>query len=284
MLVDIYGLWAKSQEALHIQGKYPKKEANSVAYWLLEEVYGQRPLYRQQMAPESAAKRERLDAFLKRLVTGEPIQYVLGHTFFLGKKFHVNRNVLIPRPETEELTKLAIRMLEGPRRHVLDIGTGSGCIAISLALEGANVLAIDCCQDALSCATHNAKSLDAEVHFKQHDFLKSPLLMPKTRLFDMIISNPPYIPDCERTSIEARVRNWEPKQALFVPTNNALLFYKKIASEGRKLLHNGGYLLFEVHASYGKEVCALLLDLGYERVERRRDLSGKGRFVVGRLP
>jgi release factor glutamine methyltransferase len=217
---------------------------------------------------------------LSQLKASKPIQYILGETDFYGRTFLVNPAVLIPRPETEELVKWVLDSVSMSNPSILDIGTGSGCIAISLKLEmpEANVVALDISADALTLAKENAALHEATVRFIEKDVL----LMQPTDLantFDVVVSNPPYIALSEKDSMKANVLANEPHLALFVPNTNPLIFYERIASIAQEKLNLSGFLFFEINERFGKEVLELLVKRGFKHVELRQDLGGKDRMV-----
>lgn len=223
----------------------------------------------------SAADAERLETVVSRIEQGEPVQYAIGLAPFCGRLFEVTPAVLIPRPETEGL----VAPLPSPLpSSILDIGTGSGCIAITLALmhPEARVDAIDISEEALAVARRNASRLGAEVDFHQMDIL-APLSEVKGA--SLIVSNPPYICECEKADMAPHVLNHEPSQALFVPDDDPLLFYRAIAHFAQATLEPAGELYFEVNALYAEEVKKLLIAMGYRQVVVRKDAFGKPRFV-----
>ena len=217
---------------------------------------------------------------LSQLKTSKPIQYILGETDFYGRTFRVNPAVLIPRPETEELVKWVVETVSTKNISLLDIGTGSGCIAISLKIEipEAVVVAIDLSADALALAQENASLHKAVVTFIEKDVLQMhPTDLATT--FDMVVSNPPYIALAEKELMKTNVLANEPHVALFVPNTNPLIFYERIAALAQAKLNLGGFLFFEINERFGKEVLALLVKKGFKHVELRQDLSGKDRMV-----
>ena len=226
----------------------------------------------------SENKETELENILIRLCQYEPIQYIQGKARFLGRDFHVAPGVLIPRPETEELVERIVR--ETPAgANVLDIGTGSGCIGISLAMsvKDAQVTAWDISSEALQIARGNARTLGAEVRFVQCDVLT---VQPGAdEHYDVIVSNPPYVTEHERTTMEPNVLKWEPSLALFVPDDDPLRFYRRIADLGRQLLVPDGYLYFEINQAYGKDTAEMLYECGYTSIQIGKDLSGNDRFV-----
>lgn len=216
---------------------------------------------------------------LERLSAGEPLQYVVGFTEFCGLRFRTDARALIPRPETEELVEAVITENTGlPGLKVLDIGTGTGAIAVSLAarLDHAAVAACDISADALALAAENARLNDVQVHFEQCDILQCDCL---SETYDIIISNPPYIPEKVRNTLHQNVVNFEPGIALFVPDNQPLVFYEKIASLAMQSLSPNGKLYFETYEEYHPQLVAMLEGKGFSDVESRKDFYGRPRFV-----
>lgn len=216
---------------------------------------------------------------LERLRNGEPIQYVLGQTEFLGLTFKVDERVLIPRPETEELVEWILSDIENDKVAILDIGTGSGCIPITLKsnLPNANIEAWDVSIDALNLARENALLNKTTVNFKCVDVLGSSI---ETALhFDVVVSNPPYVLTDEKLQMAVNVLNYEPHLALFVENHESLVFYNAIASLSKSILKAGGKLYFEINRAFGNEVVEMLQLQGYEAVVLRKDLSGNDRMV-----
>lgn len=228
--------------------------------------------------------REELEAIMLRLEKGEPVQYVVGVAEFCGRPFHVEKGVLIPRPETEELCRWIIRCEKRKVKSVLDIGTGSGCIAITLALNipEAKVSAWDISDDALRIAKDNAKKLNAPVTFEHHDVLTispSTLHLPPSPNYSLIVSNPPYVCNKEKTAMEQNVLDYEPHLALFVPDDDPLRFYRAIARYAMNALRPEGKLYFELNPVYAQETAILLSDMGFQHTELRNDQFGKPRFL-----
>ena len=221
---------------------------------------------------------ERVADIIARLRRHEPLQYVVGSALFHGHKLKVTPAVLIPRPETEQLVDLIIDENTGSDLRVLDMGTGSGCIAISLAraLKFAQVDALDVSRDALAVARENAANLKVKVRFFESDMLAPQPAAP----YDIIVSNPPYICWSEREAMERNVKDYEPGQALFVPDNDPLLFYKAIARYACESLEKGGRLYLEINQRFGAEVKRLLEDNGFDEVRILDDSFGKPRFAI----
>ncbi len=259
---------------------YEKQEAESLISWLFEHHLGWRRTQILDEADESLFPAKVFDDF-ERLKTGEPIQYIMGKGPFYGREFFVTPATLIPRNETEELVHLIIKENPQAGLKILDIGTGTGCIPISLALEMNNpeVFAVDISEEALQIAHKNAFELGAKVTFSKCDILTE---IPEVAELDVMVSNPPYIPEQEKTEMHKNVLAFEPELALFVSNNDPLIFYKKIAQKGHCLLKSGGKLYFEINEKYGKEVADLIERLGYSEVKVLKDLNGKDRIVVAR--
>lgn len=225
------------------------------------------------------------DSLLEKLKNEIPIQYILGKTYFYGLEFEVNENVLIPRPETEELVDWILKedkKSKKPNLRILDIGTGSGCIAIALAknLPDANVYAIDVSETALGTAKRNASRNDTNVNFIKRNILETEDLEME---FDIIVSNPPYVRNLEKHEIRKNVLDNEPHLALFVDDDDALLFYRKIAELAMKNLSPGGKLFFEINQYLAKETMDLLETTGFGFMELRKDIYGNDRMVQAKI-
>jgi len=225
---------------------------------------------------------EKLNTILKRLQNGEPVQYIFGHTEFYGLPFNVNPSVLIPRPETEELVEWALSSVVNSEwaGNILDIGTGSGCIAISLKknLSNASVSAVDISPDALKTAKQNAGLNNVDVIFINDDILNIKSKIENSK-FEIIISNPPYVTLHDKTQMHTNVTDFEPHTALFVPENDPLIFYKAITNFAAKNLTSDGLLFFEINESLGNETIELLKDKGFKNIELRKDMSGRNRMI-----
>lgn len=261
--------------------EYDAREARAVALLVLEEAFGigRTELYAGTARALTEAEATRLDAIVARLAAGEPVQYVLGECSFCGLRLRVTPDVLIPRPETEEIVDRVLSAEAGHPLRVLDAGTGSGCIAVALALgmPGASVEAWDLSEAALAVARANAEACGARVRFARRDLLAPP---PAGCSFDVVVSNPPYICLRERAEMDDRVLRYEPASALFVPDDDPLRFYRRIASLGRQLLAGGGRLYFEINRAYGPQTADMLQSLGYTHVRVEKDLSQNPRFVI----
>jgi release factor glutamine methyltransferase len=267
-----------------LASRYPEREAKAVIRYLLEVGYGLSMADIISGAAESIPSDE-MGKKLRRLLNGEPVQYVVGKAEFGGRIFRVTPDVLIPRPETYELCQWVKEKEREERREerdysILDIGTGSGCIAITLALDmpQAKVEAWDISVDALTVARENAQELQAKVKFEQVDVLSS--LPAQGGLgWVSIISNPPYICQKEAAEMEQHVLDHEPHQALFVPDEDPLLFFRAIARLGQKALHKDGRLYFEINPAYHQELTKMLDEMGYSEIETRKDLFGRNRMI-----
>lgn len=220
------------------------------------------------------------DAYLGELRNNKPIQYVIGETEFYGLKLKVNSNVLIPRPETEELVHWVIS--ECPLAlSIIDIGTGSGCIPIALAvnLPNAKVSATDISKEAITLAAQNARNCNVYIDFIQHSILTDSSIALKNKPFDVVVSNPPYIRESEKKHMMPNVLDYEPSIALFVPDSDPLLFYRRIAVVSREMLKQNGNLFFEINEAFGLETKNMLVELGYFNVQIKKDINGKNRMV-----
>lgn len=224
----------------------------------------------------SSAQTQQLKEIVSRLNAHEPLQYILEEAWFFGRPFYVNQSVLIPRPETEELVQEVLK--HRPLQKILDIGTGSGCIPVTLKLEHpvAEVYAVDISEPALAVAQQNAITLGAEVHFIQLDILKGTI--PLQHL-DVVVSNPPYIALQEKADMEKHVLDFEPHLALFVTDGDPLIFYNVIAQKSKSTLRDNGIVLVEINARFGTEVATMFTTLGYRDVTVLKDITGKDRMV-----
>ena len=263
-----------------LSGIVEPHEAQAMIRVICEDIFNYDPvdvaLRQDSELPQFAG--QRVSDVVSRLRRHEPLQYIVGSARFHGHKFKVTPAVLIPRPETEQLVDLIVDENPASDLRVLDIGTGSGCIAISLAraLKFAQIDALDVSRDALAVARDNAAALKAKVRFFESD-----MLMPQpAATYDIIVSNPPYICWSERESMERNVKDYEPGQALFVPDNDPLLFYKAIAPYAMQSLDKGGRLYLEINQRFGREVKQLLEAGGFDEVRIIEDSYGKVRFAA----
>lgn len=264
-----------------LQPYYTAEEVSALSRIVCCDLLGQAPTdyYLGKDIVLSSKKEQELEDILQRLSRFEPLQYIEGRTLFLGREFWVAPGVLIPRPETEELVELMLKEIPADAR-ILDVGTGSGCIAISLAKElpDALVTAWDVSPEALSVARANARKLQANVRFVECDVLACQV--DEVGLYDVIVSNPPYVTEAEKADMEPNVLQWEPSLALFVPDDDPLRFYRRIAVLGRDMLADGGRLYFEINRAYGREMVEILRTMGYVGVRVEKDLSQNDRFVI----
>jgi release factor glutamine methyltransferase len=268
---------------------YPQREAKAIVQLVLSELFSMTftDIVCGKVNELSINEERELMKNMSRLLTGEPVQYVLGVADFCGRKFMVGQGVLIPRPETEELCRLVEADNEDivSGMNVLDIGTGSGCIAVTLALDmpKAHVSAWDISEKALSIASSNAKKLCADVAFQQVDALNAP--SNDSQKWDIIVSNPPYVCDNERSGMEHNVLDYEPEVALFVPDDDPLRFYKAIARYAKTALKENGWLYFEINPLYASDIADMLKEQGFENVVIIKDNFDHLRFakaMVGR--
>lgn len=268
---------------------HDQREAANIAHIVMEYVTGlskmDRIVYKDRELTDQQSTQ--LQAALKALQEHQPVQYVTGSSWFYGMELQVNGNVLIPRPETEELVEWIVQDLSESKllnRRILDIGTGSGAIPIALKKElpAATVWAVDVSEGALDTARGNAQKQKLEVHFEQMDILNT-TLTGSLPMFDIIVSNPPYICQRESADMQEQVVAYEPGIALFVPDHDALLFYRAIGLLAKDKLNQGGALYFEINEAFGQETAALLRELGYVNVEVKKDLFGKDRMVKAML-
>ena len=263
-----------------------RDEVRSVALIILEKIMGIKST--DVLAGKHVHITERLSAAmsdaLKRINHGEPAQYVVGEAFFYGRSFIVKPSVLIPRPETEELIREVLSSDARARTsqaRVLDIGTGSGCLSITLSLElkDAIVFATDISKDALAVAKRNAETHGASVTFIEHDILKDTVPVPD---LDIIVSNPPYVTWHEADHMQTNVKDFEPHLALFVPNDDPLLFYRTIVEQAAVLLRIDGLLAVEINENYSREVSELFSAAGFKEIRILNDIPGKPRVVRGR--
>lgn len=268
-----------------LKALYDAQEADAITLTVLKEATGQSGAYLKAFHEYvlSTGQQDKVKTVLQELITGKPLQYVLGHTEFCGLQFKVNPSVLIPRPETEELVEWVLNSdLPQTAINILDIGTGSGCIAISLKknIPNATVSAMDISADALTTAKENAQLNDVEVNFIEGDILNlTHNSQLTTRNYNIIISNPPYVTPADQDLMHANVTDFEPHTALFVTQDDPLLFYKAIADLATKKLVKGGLLFFEINESYGIETVEMLKEKQFKDVELRKDMSGRNRMI-----
>ena len=264
---------------------YDAIEMNSMVNIIIEEVTGWDALHQNIHKNDAleTSQIEQLDHYVEQLLTGKPLQYIIQKAWFLGKAYFVNEAVLIPRPETEELVEWIIEYAQIINKplSILDIGTGSGCIPISLklAIPNAHITAIDISKEALAIAEQNAANYHTEIEWIAQDILQTKQLKDR---YDIMVSNPPYIPLREKLAMQKQVADHEPEIALFVPDQFPLIFYSKIAHIGKSALKPNGQLFFEIHYDQGEAIIALLNEMGYH-AELRQDIFGKDRMVRASL-
>lgn len=275
---------------LHIKKElspfYGEGEASAMAKWISSDILhlSTMELYTGKDMNFSTKEWKEVEDILARLKQWEPLQYILQEAPFCGLSFHVKKGVLIPRPETEELVEWIVSdYQEAGKVRILDIGTGSGCIPVTLAerLSEAEVASCDVSAEALKVAAVNVKRYGDKVTLFQADILQDEL--PDCQV-DVLVSNPPYITDSERKDMEANVLDWEPELALFVPDTDPLRFYRRIARKGLDWLTEGGALYFEINRAYGAETVRMLEGCGYRDIVLRKDLSGNDRMIKAVRP
>jgi release factor glutamine methyltransferase len=261
---------------------YEQREASHIANMVMEHITGLLRMDRLVLKEKklSLEQRKLLDYSTNRLLNSEPVQYVLGEAWFANKPFQVDASVLIPRPETEELVDWLVKDHSIKQyKEILDIGTGSGCIPITLksAIPSASIMSVDISSAALTIAQNNAIEYDVQINLKQIDFLDESnwYVLPQ---FDCIVSNPPYIKDSERNTLSKHVVKYEPSIALFVSDEEPLIFYRKIALFGKQHLQKNGSIYLEINQTLGNEVVDLFQNYGYS-TELRKDMTGNDRMV-----
>lgn len=275
-----------------LKATYPKTEIDSFFFILIEEFLDLKRIDF-TLNPDFLVSKEALEILnksLKRLQLEEPIQYILGSSEFYGLPFLVNKHTLIPRPETEELVDWIlselqsnkVKRLQSDKISILDIGTGSGCIAISLAkhLPKAEITAVDVSENALKMANKNAELNKVHINFKQLNILEVAGL-PKN--FDIIVSNPPYVRSLEKSAMKNNVLQNEPETALFVSDENPLLFYDKIADLAKTHLTKNGLLFFEINQYLGTEMLSLLSKKEFNNIQLKKDLFGNDRMIKAKI-
>lgn len=266
-----------------LRGIYDEGEASTITDWVMEHITGSKKAERMiyKNSPIITKEEMQLQQFTERLMQHEPVQYVLNESWFCGLKFYVDKNVLIPRPETEELVEWIISNCKFPvdELKILDIGTGSGCIPIALKrrIRKAEVWSCDISPAAIEVAKRNAAIMGTEINFMQLDFMDKEQ-WKKFSSFDIIVSNPPYIPAKDKTTMEENVLRYEPATALFVPDEDALIFYRAIAEFGTSHLEKNGQVYLEIHESMGEAAAALFQSAGYT-TELKKDMQGKERML-----
>ncbi len=269
---------------VELNGIFSVDEIQSFTYILLSHItgYSKVEIIVNKNTIFSDVQRAMLNTFVNKLKIHTPIQYIVGKTEFYSFPFLVSDAVLIPRPETEELIEWIVECCDKKNEvHMLDIGTGSGCIAVTLAclFPKAQVTAFDISDDALKIATKNAELNKVKVNFQKVDILNAEKYSKSDFQWDIIVSNPPYIPKSEQAVIQPNVLDHEPHIALFVPDADPLIFYRKIMEFALKQLKKEGYLFFETHRDWAHEIVKLLVDNEFCNVQLRKDLSGNDRMI-----
>jgi release factor glutamine methyltransferase len=268
-----------------LSSKIDAVELTSLIGMLIEAVTGWNRMQQIVNVNTELTKKQQtlLENYAQQLLAGKPIQYILGKAWFMGNELMVNENVLIPRPETEELVEwiISYASIMNKPLSILDIGTGSGCIpiALKLALPNCTLTGLDISKDALGVAQMNAKNLNATIEWMEEDILNTAALDTS---YDIMVSNPPYIPLREKKDMQEQVLNFEPSIALFVSNEDPLIYYKAIAKIGKQNLSKNGQLFFEIHYDQGKAILALLDELNYH-AELRQDSFGKNRMIRASL-
>lgn len=275
----------------HIESRlgaiYPKNELKSITHMLLKQLAGlnSAQIYSGKDTQFTADTVNELNTAVDRLAKGEPVQYVLGVTEFFGLPFKVGPDVLIPRPETEELVELILKDHKMAQINLLDIGTGSGCIAVSLAKNKplSNITAWDISGAALDVARENAALNEVEIQFQLKDIREFRKFSDDSDKWDVIVSNPPYVRESEKSEMETNVLNHEPHLALFVENDDPLIFYRIITQFAIDRLKKGGGLYFEINSHLGEETLQLIHQYGFSKIELLQDLAGRDRMIRARL-
>ncbi|MHA8076870.1 peptide chain release factor N(5)-glutamine methyltransferase [Aquirufa sp. TARAVU-A1A] len=274
-LVSVNALSQQIQQA--IASKYPANEARAIshAYLNMRCLINTLDILMDKAVEEPLGFAEDLS----RLAAGEPLQYVTGKAYFFDRIFSLNAATLIPRPETEELVSQVLNLIGNERKRVLDIGTGSGCIAVSLALEApqAEVNAWDVAPEAILKAKENADQLGAQVNFKQQDVFD---WTKDSNVWDIIVSNPPYVLEAEKAEMESHVLDHEPHLALFVSDEDPLIFYRVIGEMAQQRLISGGFLCFEINRAFGAQNVDLAEAQGFENIQLLKDFHGNDRMLI----
>lgn len=288
-----------SQISSQLQTAYPEDEARSLAWWIMEELTGKSRTELQFGCKDTAFSpimQEKSQEIISRLLHFEPIQYIFGHTLWCGLDLLVTPATLIPRPETAELVeRIKVQMVNDQMVNVLDVGTGSGCIALALkkAHPSWSVTGIDISPEAIAIARENARRNNVDVNFQVADIFSDQMTkylnkwyMVNDPMVNIVVSNPPYICESEKSSMRPNVLNFEPYSALFVPDADPLLFYRRIAELFSLPLEGKGRergLFFEINEAYGPQLSAMLDSLGYTDIQIHKDIYGKDRIIEARM-
>jgi release factor glutamine methyltransferase len=276
---------ATQQLIFQLYHLYDNREAANIADWVMENITGWKKIDRivNKNVPLSLPQTENLSVYTAQLMENTPVQYVLNECWFYGMKLWVNKDVLIPRPETEELVEWIaddIKSSQSAEKKILDIGTGSGCIPIALkkTIPQLDVHSCDISAAALEVAKRNATENKLSVHFMQLDFLNE-LQRNKLDEYDILVSNPPYIPESDKPNMANNVLLHEPHEALFVSNKDPFIFYEAIARFSKKHLRSGGSIYMEVHEAAAQSVKTIFSDEGYNNITVKKDMQGKERMV-----
>lgn len=278
LLIDFYKLFREK-----LKNIYPVKEAEQIFFIIAEGMLGfSKTKALTEHIKLNDKQKNILFSSLDKLARGLPVQYITRQTEFYGCKIHLNNNVLIPRPETEELVSLFISENKLNKPDILDAGTGSGCIAIAVKknIAGANLYATDISIKALNIARKNAKANGVNANFKKMDLSDRKKWNIFKMKFDYIISNPPYVTESEKKQMRINVLDHEPHQALFVPDDNPFLFYKLLAEFGKTILNDHGKMYLEINENSGHPLLRLFRSFGFDNCRLVKDINGKGRFIV----
>ena len=278
-LVSVNALSQQIQQA--IASLYSANEAKAIAHAYLNMTCGINTL--DILMDKAVEEPANFKLALSQLIAGVPLQYVTGKAYFYDRLFSLNADTLIPRPETEELVSHVLTCIGAQSLRVLDIGTGSGCIAISIALEApqAQVFGWDVAENAIKQAKENAQSLGADVQFRQQNIFS---WQDDAQVWDIIVSNPPYVLDAEKAEMEAHVLDHEPHLALFVPDADPHLFYRVIGEMAQERLVPGGFLFFEINRAFGAQNIALAQAQGFENIQILKDFNGHDRMLIAQRP
>ena len=276
--------WQQAQKELisQLSTLYEGREAAGITDWVMEHLSGWKKIDRllHRSEPLAPSTIDQLKKYTDELLDHRPVQYVLHESWFCGLKFYVDEQVLIPRPETEELVEWVAAEISPPSRVILDVGTGSGCIAIALKKKrkAMDVYACDLSEGALAIAQRNAGALDANIHLRLLDFLDSRQWESIPRI-DYLVSNPPYIPSKEKATMASHVVGFEPHLALFVEDGDPLVFYRALAGFARQKLLSGGSIFVEIHEDLADATLDLFKTAGFQQVILRKDMQGKDRMI-----
>lgn len=272
---------ARQRLLIRLYDIYDDREAQSIADWVMEDITGWQKIDRvlNKKVKLSQPQVEKLDGITDQLMAHKPVHYVLHQAWFMGMKLYVDENVLIPRPETEELVEWVVNASGNKECRILDVGTGSGCIPVALKkkLPQAHVFACDISEGALQVAARNAAGQQVEIELIKLDFLNE-AERNTLPVFDIIVSNPPYIAVQEKAEIDKHVLEYEPHTALFVPDDNSLVFYEDLAQFGLTHLHPDGFMMMEMHYTKGEALKQFFESNGY-KAEVRKDMQGKDRMI-----